>query len=308
MLAPLLLFVYNRVELTRQTLLAMAENDLVEQTELYIFSDGPKKEADVSKVNAVRELVHEYAQSGIFRKVHIKEASQNMGLANSVISGVSEVIKQYGKVIVLEDDLITSKSFLKFMNDCLNFYEDDKKVWSIGGTTQPLKALENYPKSIYACYRGESCGWATWLNRWERVDWKVSDYEELLKNRQMKKQFRRCGEDAIIGLKKQMEGMSDSWAIRWVYQESKEDMFTIRPKESLIKNIGFDGSGTHCAASDRFHIKLHEGDFEYVLETVEIEPTIMEEFRGYFERTLATKIYDIIMMKVWKWNGKSKQN
>lgn len=194
------------------------------------------------------------------------------------------------------------------MNDCLNFYENDSNVWSIGGTTHHLDALENYSKSVYACYRGESCGWATWLNRWERVDWNVSDYKKLLKNRQMKKQFRRCGEDVIIGLKKQMMGLTDSWAIRWVYQESKENMFTIRPKESLIRNIGFDGSGTHSTENNRFKDELCEDNFEYVLETVEIDPIIMKEFCNYFERTLATRIYDIIMMKVWKWNGKSKQD
>jgi hypothetical protein len=299
-LAPLVIFVYNRLEITKQTLKAINENILATETEVYIFSDGAKNEADVIKIKKVREYIKEFAVNSKFKNVYIIERENNMGLANSVIKGVTNIINKFKKIIVLEDDLITNQSFLCFMNDCLDFYEYKKDVWSIGGTTFRINALSKYKKDVYACYRVESWGWATWIDRWEKVDWKVSDYEEFMRDRKAKKKFKQGGQDRINSLKRQMEGKTDSWAIRWDYQAFKENMVTILPTRSLIKNIGFDGSGVHCGTVDRFYIDVDDSPFEYKLEDVEIDKKIMKNFRKYFYKPLYNRILDYMYLKIMK--------
>ena len=297
--APLILFVYNRVDHTKQTLKAVSENILAKNTELFLFSDGAKGENDRSEVALVRRYIDEFREDNVFKNVYIEKASCNNGLANSIINGVSKVIRKYGKVIVLEDDLVTSPYFLKFMNDCLDYYENNNKVWSIGGTTYEMNSLKNYPHSVYAIWRGSSWGWATWEDRWEKVDWKMTDYISFMKDRKRKKVFqKKCGEDIIIGLKKQMLGWTDSWAIRWCYQQFKENMVTICPVQSLIKNIGFDGSGIHSDSYDRFHILMEVQRWQYILENIDVDERIINVFCRYYKRTFLTRIYDFITVEV----------
>ncbi len=297
--APLILFVYNRVNHTKQTLKAVSENILAKDTDLFLFSDGAKGENDRLKVAQVRRYIDEFEEDNVFKNVYIEKASCNNGLANSIINGVSKVIRKYGKVIVLEDDLVTSPYFLKFMNDCLDFYEENDKVWSIGGATYEMNSLKNYPHSVYAIWRGSSWGWATWEDRWEKVDWKMTDYISFMKDRKRKKVFqKKCGEDIIIGLKKQMLGWTDSWAIRWCYQQFKEDMVSICPVQSLIKNIGFDGSGIHSDSYDRFHILMEVQRWQYILENIDVDERIINEFCRYYKRTFLTRIYDFITIEV----------
>lgn len=295
--APLVIFVYNRLFQTQKMLEAIDGNILSGETDAFIFSDGAKNEKDQERVDAVREYIHRFMENSNFKSVTITEAPQNKGLANSIIDGVSEIIEKYGRVIVLEDDLVTAENFLQFMNDCLSFYERNDKVWSIGGTSYVLPSLKDYPYDVFACYRGESCGWATWLDRWEKVDWDISDYQAFLKDRKRKKQFRRGGQDMVEALQMQMEGKTDSWAIRWCYQESKEDMYTIMPVVSLITNIGWDGSGTHSDV-DRFHVKKSERKFEYRLRNVEIDEKLMNDYRQYFSKPMINRILDHIYLKI----------
>lgn len=294
-LAPLVIFVYNRFKITQQMLNAINQNKLASETDLFIFSDGPKREDDVEKVRLVRKCIHDFAKSNNFKSVTITEADNNKGLANSIIDGVSEVIQVYGKIIVLEDDLIVATNFLEFMNECLVFYERNEKVWSIGGTTYKLNAFKDYRHDVYACYRGESWGWATWLDRWKKVDWQVSDFEELVKNWKKRRQFKRGGQDMLEALKRQMEGKTDSWAIRWCYQESKENMLTILPVKSLVKNIGWGDSGTHCDV-DKFHTEIEGEGYKYCLENVEIDKRLMRDFRKYFSKPLIHRIMDYLYL------------
>ena len=294
--APLVIFVYNRLNETRQMLTAINKNLLVEDTDVFIYADGGKNENDWECVHEVRKFVHDFTLRSRFKSTTIVESNKNKGLASSIITGVSEVIKTYGKVIVLEDDLITAKNFLQFMNDCLTFYEKNEKVWSICGSSYNLSSLSDYPYDVFACYRGGSWGWATWADRWEMVDWEVSDYKSFLKDRKRKRLFRRGGQDMVQALKRQMEGETDSWAIRWCYQESKENMFTIMPSVSLISNIGWGTRGTHCDV-DRFHIKMGENDFQYELRDVEVDEKLMREFRKYYYRPLINRILDYFYLK-----------
>ncbi len=151
-LAPIVLFVYNRFEHTKKTIEALQNNLLAKESDLYIFSDGAKNETNKSQVDKVRSYIHQI--SG-FKTINIYESEHNKGLTNSVIAGVSQVMDLHGKAIVVEDDIVTSKYFLTFMNDGLNIYENDDKVALISGYCPPMGKI----KENFFLEQGSSWGW-----------------------------------------------------------------------------------------------------------------------------------------------------
>jgi GT2 family glycosyltransferase len=161
-LAPIVLFVYNRPDHTCRTIAALAANMLAKESELFIFSDAPKNDAATEAVQSVRSFI-----DGIqgFKNVTVTERGTNWGLAKSIISGVTEIVNRYGKVIVLEDDIVTSPYFLTYMNGALDYYKDNKKVWHISGWNSPINP-DGLDNAFF--WHGMDCwGWATWQNRWK---------------------------------------------------------------------------------------------------------------------------------------------
>ena len=288
-LAPVVLFVYNRKEHTERTLSMLEKNDLAKESELYIFADGPKKPGD-EKVAAVREFLGEYEKCSCFKSVRIVKAEENKGLAKSVISGVSTIIAEYRKVIVLEDDLLTSPDFLQYMNGALDFYEKEENVWSISGFNFPLRSLKRYPHDVFYTYRGCSTGWGTWEDRWNTIDWEVKTFPDFLKDEGWQKRFSRGGKDLPGMLINQMENGLDSWAVRWVYEQSNQDKYSIYPKVSRVKNIGFDGTGVHSEADHSYDTVLSESSKPVRFEVLNPEKKILRELNGKFEYTLEKKI------------------
>jgi hypothetical protein len=256
-LAPIILFVYNRPIHTEQTLMALMQNELAAESILYIYSDGQKdqaKEEDANKIVDVRKVIR-YKQW--CKEVHIVEFDRNKGLAKSIIEGVTEVITKHGKVIVLEDDLVTSKFFVRFMNEALSFYKTDNRIFSIGGLNYKFSIPQSYKHDVYIVHRTESCGWGTWIDRWEKAEWWKVEFSSLFLNKNEIKKFNRGGDDLTGLLQLQMDGKIDSWAIQWDYCHYKHNAFCLRPIKSFIRNIGFDGSGIH---SDNVSGDLHSGN------------------------------------------------
>ncbi len=258
-LAPVVLFVYNRPSHTRRTVTALQKNNLAGRSDLFIYSDAGKKPEVAESVCEVREFIKSIDG---FRSVCIVERERNWGLANSIIDGVTTVISQYGRVIVLEDDLITSSHFLEYMNAALDHYENDLKAFSIGAFNFPDKTMpipQDYSWDTYACVRCCSWGWATWGDRWKRIDWDMADYSMFIRDRTAQKSFNRGGPDMTQTLKWQYEGRIDSWAIRFCYAHYASNMHCIYPVKTLVMNIGQDHSGTHCGANPRWeHASVDE--------------------------------------------------
>ncbi|MBM2817604.1 MAG: hypothetical protein HW401_194 [Parcubacteria group bacterium] len=249
-LAPIALFVYNRPEHTRKTVEALQKNLLAKESELFIFSDGPKNESDSIKVQEVRNYLKTI--SG-FKSVKIIERDKNLGLANSIISGVTDIVNRFGRIIVLEDDMISSPYFLRFMNEALDLYGNEEKVISIHAYTYPTK--QKLPETFFL--KGADCwGWATWKRGWDMFE---SDGQKLLDELQKRKLTREFDYNNSYRfsetLHKQAQGMKDSWAIRWYASAFLSDRLTLYPGKSLIKNIGFDGSGVHSGFSNIYDIK-----------------------------------------------------
>lgn len=289
-LAPVLLFVYNRVEPLQKTITALQSNMLANQSELYIFSDGAKNNKDVEKVKSVRLYIKQITG---FRKVSIKESEKNFGLAESIISGVSEVIERHKKVIVLEDDLITSTNFLTFMNQALCFYENDDRVYSISGYTAPIQVPANYSYDNYFTRRASSWGWATWKSRWVTIDWQVSDYSDFSKNLMAKYEFNKMGSDMSHMLSKYMRGKIDSWAIRWCYHQFKMNTLTVYPTISKVSNIGAGKAATNTNEKyNRFVLssidtsKTNEFVFN---QSVKLDKRFIKQFVKLY--SLKTRIY-----------------
>lgn len=278
--SPICLFTYNRINETKKTIKALSENYLAPQSDLYIFADGPKSVKDKHKVDQVRSFLHTI--NG-FNSVKIFEISQNEGLADSIISGVTKVINKYERCIVLEDDLITSPNFLDFMNQAISFYENCSEIISISGYTLDLPSLPGN-KDYYFGYRASSWGWATWKDRWEKIDWVVDSYEKFIKNSQKKREFKRGGSDLVKMLKRQKQGLNDSWAIRFCYHQFRRDLKTVFPTTSKIKSIGFSEEATHTVGVKRFNTKLDSGEqrqFEFD-KFQEMDEQLVREFRNKF--------------------------
>jgi hypothetical protein len=255
MLAPIVLFVYNRLIHARQTVEALQKNALAKESDLVIYSDAPKDSGAVGAVCEVRNYVKTIAG---FRSISIVERDRNWGLANSVIDGVTTVINQYGRIIVLEDDLLTSPHFLEYMNAALGHYERDQKAFSIGAYNFPDKTMSvpsDYRWDTYASVRCCSWGWATWVDRWQRVDWNMGYYESFVRNPTAQKLFNEGGPDLTKLLEMQHERRIDSWAIRFCYAHHASNMHCIYPAKTMVRNIGLDGSGMHCGADLR---RIHD--------------------------------------------------
>lgn len=251
-LAPIVVFAYDRPDHLRRTLDALAKNDLADQSVLYIYCDGAKDTASDEQRQRIlenRKVAH--ATTG-FKDVHVIEREKNWGLANNIISGVTDVIEKHGRVIVLEDDLLTSSYFLKYMNEALEFYKDRPSVMSISANRPPVGKMtipEDYPYDVFVSLRSYSTGWATWKNRWDIVDWSMDYMSEFLSHPAEIKAFNRAGEDMTSQLIMQRDGKIDSWAMRFGYAHFKEHCVAILPCQSYVDNIGFDGTGIHSGTN-----------------------------------------------------------
>lgn len=277
--APVLLFTYNRPSHTQKTLEALMNNEQCNTTELFVFSDGFSDNSDKNEVLSVRRLIHSI--NG-FKNIHIIERPHNIGLASNVIEGVSNIVNEYGKVIVLEDDLITSPRFLTFMNDALDQFENEEKIGHVHGYCYPL---EDIPDVFFIKWVG-SWGWGTWKRAWQHFN---PDGEALLqeiKSRKLSREFDFNNKYPYTRmLKRQVKGENDSWAIRWNASLFLKDMLSLNAGKSLIQNIGFDGSGVHSGSDEIYTTHLHKGNLNIDIADVHEDKTVRKAFEQYYGRT-----------------------
>lgn len=243
-LAPIVLFVYNRPWHTLQTLESLKNNELASESELYVYCDGPKENAseqDLIKIKETRDVIKKNQWCG---KVNIIERNDNKGLAYSIIDGVTDVVSRYGKIIVLEDDIVTSIGFLRYLNDALWFYENESKVMHISAYMFPLNL--KLPETFF--YNSATCwGWATWKRSWNHLNINANDlYEKLIIRGELDNFDYKESFGFIKQLNDNMEGKIKTWAIKWHTTIYLLDGFCLHPNISLINNIGHDSTGENC--------------------------------------------------------------
>ena len=272
--APVALFVYNRPDHTRRTIDALKQNKLSNDSELIVFSDAAKSEAQVDAVREVRKYIR---QIDGFKSVIIVEREANLGLARSIIDGVTTIVSKYGRIIVLEDDMVTSPYFLTYMNEALEKYADDERVVSIHGYVYPVR--QKLPEAFFL--PGADCwGWATWSRGWACFN---SDGQFLLDELKRRKLIRAFDYNGAYPFSKMLEGQikgtNDSWAVRWYASAFLAGKLTLYPGRSLVHNIGNDDSGTHCGESADFDANLSRTQIS--LNNINSDPS--QEGRQAFE-------------------------
>lgn len=276
-MAPIVLFVFNRPHHTRQTVNSLKANLLAEQTDLIVFSDGPRNFADEVLISEVRHVI---ASITGFKSIKLIERETNYGLAHSIENGITAVLKTYGSVIVLEDDMVVHRLFITYMNRLLEYYEKEEKIWHINGYMYPIQPQQNFEiflLRIMSCW-----GWATWRDRWA----KYRKDPLHLKQRMDREKILKFDLDGYVPYWSQvidnLNGRADTWAVFWYATIFEHNGLCVSPSHSLVSNVGLDGTGTNCGI--RF-FKVRENLLpENFQELANVKlPSVFEESGEYVE-------------------------
>ena len=279
--APILLFTYNRLAHTRRCVEALLNNSLASESELFIYSDAAKDETQQKAVEEVRQYIHTIRG---FKHITITERDENWGLARSIIDGVTTQVNQYGRVIVLEDDLVVAPHFLQFMNDALETYKDEPQVGHIQAcdfTQDPT-----LPETFLIRWTG-SWGWGTWDRAWKHFNPNGKALLQELIDRKLTYTFDFNGKYGYTRmLRRQIEGKNNSWAIRWNASLFLKGILSLNVGRSLVQNEGFDGSGTNCGGGGLYASQLHLGELPVrKINPIEENLEARQAFVRYYART-----------------------
>jgi hypothetical protein len=277
-LAPIILFTFNRLSHTKQTIEALQKNKLAKDSELFIYSDGGKDEESWDKVKVIREYLKTI--SG-FKNITVIQREKNIGLAQNIIDGVTKIVNQYGKIIVLEDDIVTSPYFLKFMNDALDFYENEKKVWHISGWNYPIDiddTSETFLWRVMNCW-----GWATWQDRWKFFE---KNPNKLI-NDFSKEEILAFNLDKIANYYEQIiknkNGLLDTWAVFWYATIFKHNGLCLNPALSFVENIGLDSTGTTTRLNTNYANNLERESYSIVFEkNLETNSSFIDKIKLFY--------------------------
>ena len=274
-LAPILLFAFNRPVHTAQTLNALSKNELAAESDLIVYLDGPRNSGDLELIESVYQII--LGVEG-FKSIAINRKAANAGLASNIIEGVSSVINRYGRVIVVEDDMVTSPKFLRYMNDALEYYSSDKKVWHISGFTEFIGT--DRPNESFLWRTMHCWGWATWGDRWMHFEKNPQGLIEEF-TPEMIKRFNLDGSQNFWAqVLLNASGKINTWAIFWYAIIFKNKGLCLSPYNSYIKNIGLDGSGVHCGVDNmrntimslnefgNFHPPKNHGEDEFAVAII----------------------------------------
>lgn len=263
---------------------SLMSNSLFDESQVFVFADGPKENAtvvDIAKIGAVKKLFEPLANNS---NVTLCFSEKNRGLTTSIVSGISEIVNRYGKVIVIEDDLELSHVFLNYMNDALNLYENEERVMHIGGYMVP----HNKDLSETFFLKAPTIwGWGTWKRAWNKFE---VDAKILLKKLEEKfgKDFSyKLDVNGTYNYTKQLNdiasGKLDTWDIQWSASIYLYEGLCLHPNNSLSKNNGFDGSGVHCYPSELFKNQKLSSSSKVKLQPLVIEDTALEAFTEFFK-------------------------
>lgn len=279
-LAPVALFAFRRPKHTQKVVDALLRSALAAETDLIAFIDGPITAEDQENVHEVTEILE--AVDG-FRSITIHKSPRNRGLSSSIIGGISSVLADHDRVIVLEDDIVVSRYFLDFMNSGLAEYSNDMHVASIHGYCYPVG--RSLPELFFL--RGADCwGWATWARAWSHFNPSGQELLDALTRTGQLRDFDLGGSAPYSQLLRgQIQGTNDSWAIRWHASAYLSNMYTLYPGTSLVRNIGIDGSGTHSGTRDLFASPMEVSNIQMKRIPVVESRSAQRAFAKFFEQT-----------------------
>ena len=279
--APILLFVYNRPEHTRRCIESLLKNSLASESNLFIYADGAKDSTQQEAVNEVRNYIRSIQG---FKQITLMERSENWGLARNIINGVTTQVNRYGKVIVLEDDLVVAPYFLQFMNDALEVYKNEPRVGHIQACD--FTQDSSLPATFLIKWTG-SWGWATWDRAWKHFNPNGNELLQELEERKLTHVFDFNGKYGFTRmLRREIEGKNNSWAIRWNASLFLKDILSLNVGRSLVQNEGFDGSGTNCGGGGLYASHLYLQSLPITpISPIEENKEARQAFIRYYART-----------------------
>lgn len=298
MYAPVVIFLYNRPDHTQKTIEALQQNNLALDSDLFIYSDAAKTEEELEAVSLVREYISNL--SG-FKSITIVHQKKNLGLAESIVQGVTFVVEKYGSVIVLEDDIVTSSCFLEYMNRSLNVYKTNKKVMHISGYMFPI-STSDLPETFFL--RNTTCwGWATWDSAWSYFRKNSASLIQEFSPSEIKEFNMEGAYDFWSQVKLNHAGKINTWAVFWYASVFKQNGLCLHPAASLVNNIGHDSSGQHCAINNNYFVKLTEKKISYYEKNIsvnrlayfrtkeffkKIKPTLLQRLTSFLKRRIGS--------------------
>ena len=284
MFSPIAFFCYNRPDHAQRSLEALRANYLASQSELFIFSDGAKNDSARQGVEKVRQYI---SSVDGFASVNIIERTQNYGCARNIIDGITQVVNEFGRVIIVEDDILACPFFLRCMNEGLEIYKDDENVASVGGFLRRYKNAGQLPQSFFM--HDGIWGWGTWQRAWKDYDFDAAKLLDKINSMGIENEFnynlkRHIWTDM---LKSVAEGKLDTWDVQWRAVNFIHGRLSLYPCRTLTKNIGVDGSGTHGGSSkvDRLN-----GEFPETFEPLKRVPVELNQYAYELERRAVKKI------------------
>lgn len=277
---PVVVFAFNRAEQLQFVLKRLSLADEVLNRDIIVYLDGDRSEKDMPKTSAVLRVVEQFKRTEL-PNIEIRKREKNYGCQKNISGAITDVLAEYEKIIVVEDDVLVSKYFLRYMDAALEFYKEDKRIWGINGHQCPyMRIPKSYPYDIYLSPRNLCTGWGTWKDRWENVDLKIADYKEFLFDADNRLKLDSAGIDIKRMLDLHYVGNLNSWALPCTYYMVKNNMFVIEPRRSLTKNVGFGTESVHCSGDEEMwsHQKYYNFNPRLVKD-IEPEPKIISRFK-----------------------------
>lgn len=239
---PIALFTYNRPKHAQHVLETLAACPRLDECQLHIFCDGPRRPEDETGVAESRLVVREYSTR---LGAEVVEGDENLGLARSIVTGVTKLCREYGRIIVLEDDLAVSPDFIDYMLQGLDRYQHEPNVYQVSGYMFPVAHPQK--PDVFFLPMATTWGWATWERAWQTVDWNATGSREQLKDAKVRRRFDLDNSYPYSAmLEQRLAKKNDSWGILFWWAVFQANGLVLHPQRSLVWNEGFDGSGTHC--------------------------------------------------------------
>ena len=286
---PVMVVAFNRPGMLKETLSNLSRCENLDDREIHLYVDGPRNVADESKINAVIEVAKEWGAD-----LKIKRRNTNLGGVPNMIAAVSEMLEQYGRVIIIEDDILVSRSFLTFMDAALARYENNSKIWAINGYVDPKMTLPRlYKKDYFLAPRHSAWGWGTWKDRWAAVDFEIKDWTMRRSDESLVRELNVAGGDIVKMLDAEAAGELNAWDVQCTYYMRKNGLYTLRPRLTMTKNNGFGTECEHCSIPSSRYSKQKYYTFHPVLDDLPMtDPSVIAAFQNSFSRTFCQRLVD----------------
>lgn len=286
-MSPIIIFAFNRPKMTEKLLASLIRCKECGDSELFVFIDGPRNDLDRDNVERTIEL---FDNRDEFGKKFVNISDHNKGLAISIIDGISEVMKTHDEAIVLEDDLVVTHDFLRYMNNALTAFRKRKDIWSISGYTPDIDIPPSYDHDIFLVPRAQSWGWATWSDRWELADWDVTDFDSIANDKAQQDAFNLGGNDLYLTLDMERHHRIESWAVRWAYAGFRHEAYTVNPIASKVRNIGTFDSSSHRGWNDNRHNVVLSPIKIQIEPDIQLDSSVMSAFKAHHDLSLISRI------------------